>query len=105
MSLIPVGSCSAPRLLPPQPDKQPPSTVHGKQRGVLTDAPRALDLIDKATLEIKQDEDQTVYTDLQDIAEDLPDHSPRFVLLSYPLTLVRSFTPRPPSPPTACPRV
>jgi hypothetical protein len=39
-------------------------------------------------MEIKQDEDKTVYKDLQEIAEDLPDHSPRFVLLSYPLTLV-----------------
>jgi hypothetical protein len=45
-------------------------------------------MIDKNTLEIKQDEDKTVYKDLKDIAEDLPDHSPRFVLLSYPLTLV-----------------
>jgi len=43
--------------------------------------------IDKKTLEIKQDEEKTVYKDLQDIGEDLPDHSPRFVLLSYPLTL------------------
>lgn len=47
------------------------------------------DMIDKATLEIKQDEDKTVYKSLQDIADDLPDHSPRFILLSYPLTLVR----------------
>jgi len=38
-------------------------------------------------LEIKQDEDKTVYKDLQEIGEDLPDHSPRFILLSYPLTL------------------
>ncbi|KAM3072359.1 hypothetical protein ACMFMG_009168 [Clarireedia jacksonii] len=44
-------------------------------------------LIDKATLEIKQDEEETVYKDLQSIGDDLPDHSPRFVLLSYPLTL------------------
>jgi len=44
-------------------------------------------LIDKHTLEIKQDEDKTVYKDLQEIGEDLPDHSPRFILLSYPLTL------------------
>lgn len=44
-------------------------------------------MIDKATLEIKQDEDKTVYMDLQEIGDDLPDHSPRFVLLSYPLTL------------------
>ncbi|KAK4466429.1 hypothetical protein QBC42DRAFT_83880 [Cladorrhinum samala] len=43
--------------------------------------------IDKATKEIRQDEDETVYTSLDDLAEDLPDHSPRFVLLSYPMTL------------------
>lgn len=45
-------------------------------------------MIDKHTLEIKQDEEKTVYKDLQEIGDDLPDHSPRFVLLSYPLTLV-----------------
>jgi len=44
-------------------------------------------LIDKQTHEIKQDEDKTVYKSLDEIAEDLPDHTPRFVLLSYPLTL------------------
>ncbi|KAL2148562.1 hypothetical protein VTH82DRAFT_2116 [Thermothelomyces myriococcoides] len=44
-------------------------------------------LIDKQTKEIRQDEDQTVYTSLEELADDLPDHSPRFVLLSYPLTL------------------
>ena len=47
-----------------------------------------LDEIDKKTLEIKQDEEKTVYKNLQEIGDDLPDHSPRFVLLSYPLTLV-----------------
>lgn len=46
-------------------------------------------MIDKNTHEIRQDEDQTVYKSLEEIADDLPDHSPRFVLLSYPLTLVR----------------
>lgn len=46
-----------------------------------------VDLIDKQTHEIKQDEDKTVYKSLDEIAEDLPDHTPRFVLLSYPLTL------------------
>jgi hypothetical protein len=50
---------------------------------------RGIDMIDKKTMEIKQDEEKTVYKDLQDIGDDLPDHSPRFVLLSYPLTLVR----------------
>lgn len=45
-------------------------------------------MIDKHTLEIKQDEDKIVYKTLEEIGDDLPDHSPRFVLLSYPLTLV-----------------
>ncbi|KAL2169787.1 hypothetical protein VTG60DRAFT_5605 [Thermothelomyces hinnuleus] len=44
-------------------------------------------MIDKQTKEIRQDEDQTVYTSLEELADDLPDHSPRFILLSYPLTL------------------
>ncbi|KAL2281646.1 hypothetical protein FJTKL_11530 [Diaporthe vaccinii] len=44
-------------------------------------------MIDKATKEIKQDDDKTVYKSLEEIGEDLPDHSPRFVLLSYPMTL------------------
>lgn len=46
------------------------------------------DLIDKATHEIHQDEDKTTYTSLDEIADDLPDHAPRFILLSYPLTMV-----------------
>jgi hypothetical protein len=33
--------------------------------------------------------DDDVYSDVQSIADELPDHAPRFVLLSYPLTLVR----------------
>ena len=49
-------------------------------------------MIDKSTHEIRQDLDddgeKKVYTSLDEIAEDLPDHSPRFVLLSYPLTTV-----------------
>lgn len=55
-----------------------------------TDWRDAADHIDKATKEIKQDEDKVVYESLEEIGEDLPDHSPRFVLLSYPLTLVRT---------------
>lgn len=42
--------------------------------------------IDKHTLEIAQVDDE-VYTNMQDLADELPDHSPRYVLLSYPLTL------------------
>lgn len=45
-------------------------------------------MIDRNTLEIKLDEQSSaVYTTLEDLSEELPDHSPRFVLLSYPLTL------------------
>ncbi|KAM4057025.1 cofilin/tropomyosin-type actin-binding protein [Hirsutella rhossiliensis] len=44
-------------------------------------------MIDKKTYEIRQDDDKTVYKSLEEIGEDLPDHSPRYVLLSYPLTL------------------
>ncbi|KAK3687274.1 hypothetical protein B0T22DRAFT_124086 [Podospora appendiculata] len=44
-------------------------------------------MIDKTTKEIRQDDDKTVYKTLADISDDLPDHSPRFILLSYPLTL------------------
>lgn len=54
----------------------------------LIDLLRNTDLIDKTTKEIKQDDDKVVYKTLEEISDDLPDHSPRFVLLSYPLTLV-----------------
>jgi hypothetical protein len=45
------------------------------------------DQIDKKTLEISKADDET-YTDLSILGEELPDHSPRFILLSYPLTMV-----------------
>lgn len=45
------------------------------------------DQISKSTLEIHQQTPSQVYTSMQDLSDDLPDNSPRFVLLSYPLTL------------------
>jgi hypothetical protein len=42
--------------------------------------------IDKHTLEIAPSDDE-VYSSLQELADELPEHSPRYVLLSYPLTL------------------
>ncbi|MCJ1335399.1 hypothetical protein MMC09_000669 [Bachmanniomyces sp. S44760] len=42
--------------------------------------------IDKSTLEIAQADD-VVYKNMMDLGDELPDHSPRYVLLSYPLTL------------------
>ncbi|KAI4165464.1 MAG: hypothetical protein LQ342_000874 [Letrouitia transgressa] len=42
--------------------------------------------IDKQSLEIAQVGDE-VFTNIQELADELPDHSPRFILLSYPLTL------------------
>lgn len=44
-------------------------------------------MIDKKTHEIRQDEDKTVYKSLDELEDEIPEHSPRFVLLSYPLTL------------------
>ncbi|EEU40894.1 uncharacterized protein NECHADRAFT_76465 [Fusarium vanettenii 77-13-4] len=44
-------------------------------------------MIDKHTYEIRQDEDKIVYKSLEEVGDDLPDHAPRFVLLSYPLTM------------------
>ncbi len=76
--------------LRPGPPSQPPTPP-------LT--PGRTDLIDKQTKEIRQDEDEVVYKSLEELADDLPDHSPRFVLLSYPLTLVSLSLPST-SPPT-----
>ena len=45
------------------------------------------DQIDKKSLEISQAGDE-VYKSMEELADDLPDNSPRFVLLSYPLTMV-----------------
>ncbi|KAI1493535.1 hypothetical protein F5X96DRAFT_666743 [Biscogniauxia mediterranea] len=44
-------------------------------------------MIDKKTYEIKQDPDTEIYKSLEEIGDDLPDNSPRYILLSYPLTL------------------
>lgn len=39
-------------------------------------------------MEIQPAEDGEVYTDVRALTDELPDNSPRFVLLSYPLTMV-----------------
>jgi len=44
--------------------------------------------IDTKTQEIKPSSDDT-YSEMPELADELPDSSPRFILLSYPLTLVR----------------
>jgi hypothetical protein len=45
-------------------------------------------MIDTKSQEIKPAADET-YSDMLELADELPDSSPRFILLSYPLTLVR----------------
>jgi hypothetical protein len=45
------------------------------------------DIIDKETQEIRP-EDGEVYTKMEDLADELPESSPRYILLSHPLTLV-----------------
>ena len=52
-----------------------------------TESPSCIDQIDKQTLEIAQAGDET-FSNMQELADELPGHSPRFILLSYPLTLV-----------------
>ncbi|OCL14917.1 glia maturation factor beta [Glonium stellatum] len=42
--------------------------------------------INKKTLEISQADDD-VYSNMQELGDELPEHAPRFILLSYPLTL------------------
>ncbi|RMX76512.1 hypothetical protein D0868_16745 [Hortaea werneckii] len=37
-------------------------------------------------MEIKQ-VDETIYSNMQELSDELPDNSPRYVLLSYPLTM------------------
>lgn len=46
-----------------------------------------VDLIDSKSLEIRP-EDDTVYSSMEDLADELPESSPRFILLSHPLKLV-----------------
>ena len=46
------------------------------------------DMIDTKSQEIKAADDET-YSNKRELADELPDSSPRFILLSYPLTLVR----------------
>ena len=45
-------------------------------------------MIDAKSQEVKPADDET-YSDMLELADELPDSSPRFILLSYPLTLVR----------------
>jgi hypothetical protein len=65
-----------------------PLNVDFKRLRAAADAYARPDEIDKKTLEIRPVDDD-VYSDVQSLADELPDHAPRFVLLSYPLTLVR----------------
>ncbi|RMY44525.1 hypothetical protein D0863_16201, partial [Hortaea werneckii] len=57
-----------------------------KQRLIWRTTKREEDQIDKSTMEIKQ-VDETIYSNMQDLSDELPDNSPRYVLLSYPLTM------------------
>jgi hypothetical protein len=55
--------------------------------------PHATDIIDAKTQEIRPQDDE-IYSKMEDVADDLPDSSPRFILLSYPLTTA-SYQPHP----------
>jgi len=72
---------------PPSPSQ---NTQQGHEPGRRADDARfplpSPDEIDKKTLEIRPVDDE-VYSDLSSLADELPEHAPRFVLLSYPLAL------------------
>ncbi|PLN76571.1 hypothetical protein BDW42DRAFT_19379 [Aspergillus taichungensis] len=50
------------------------------------DAQALIYIIDSKNHEIRP-EDEQVYSKMEDLADELPETSPRFILLSYPLTL------------------
>lgn len=56
--------------------------------GLINSSANGTDIIDIKSKEIRAESNDT-YTKLEDIADELPDSSPRFILLSYPHTLVR----------------
>lgn len=49
---------------------------------------RRVDHVDKHNLQILQDDPPTTYDSLEDLADALPENTPRYVLLSYPMTTV-----------------
>ncbi|KAF2720619.1 hypothetical protein K431DRAFT_304265 [Polychaeton citri CBS 116435] len=60
---------------------------HGYPSAVAGKIADLKDLIDKKNMEIKP-EDGQVYSNVQELADELPDNSPRYILLSYPITMV-----------------
>ncbi|KAJ5200109.1 Glia maturation factor beta [Penicillium cf. griseofulvum] len=49
------------------------------------DAQAIIYIIDAKTQEIRPQDDE-IYSKMEDLADDLPESSPRFILLSYPMT-------------------
>lgn len=46
-----------------------------------------VDTIDKGSYEIKREDEDQVIDNIEELTEELPDNSPRFVVLSYPFKL------------------
>lgn len=53
---------------------------------------KSVDIIDSKSQEIRP-QDEEVFTKMEDLADELPESSPRFILLSHPLTLVSTAGP------------
>lgn len=85
-----LDSVSSALVLPEQPPWRPRSVcIHQAASIALSLAPSYregtnLDCIDKSTYEIRQD-DTEVITSIEDLVEELPDNSARYILLSYPM--------------------
>lgn len=51
-----------------------------------TELTRTPDIIDKTSYEVKREDDDNIIDSIEELVDGLPDNSPRFVVLSYPIT-------------------
>jgi hypothetical protein len=85
----PRTSCGSSAWGPREPKLRRQPYVHALSKAKYSEAVLTLatDMIDTKSQEIKPADNQ-IYSDMLELADELPDSSPRFILLSYPFTLV-----------------
>jgi hypothetical protein len=67
--------------------KDPQAIICKVESSIQSCCSPSVDQVNKKTYEIAPEDDE-VYSDLKSVGEELPDHAPRFILLSYPLVNV-----------------
>ncbi|KXT12091.1 hypothetical protein AC579_1874 [Pseudocercospora musae] len=81
---------SANSVSEPQEQKIPKQSSREREKRTNQKNPPKKDHINKSTLEIKPQDNNNnnqIYPKIQLLQDDLPDNTPRYILLSYPLTL------------------